>query len=155
MTVSGEVCTTGGNWILQSQTRWMDAGQATLSPWLVALIEGLVRGGRHVTFYRQQEGRTSTLGSRTRTGWPTAKAPGMFRDKERPLTLTAECCIYLNHNSGLLWQQGSSVWDFKLLLRLFLCVLLKIACLAVSHQLNYRFEWKPFHSMHLFTTALI
>lgn len=32
------------------------------------------------------------------------------------------------------------MWDFKLLLKLFLCVLLKIACLEVSHQLNYRFE---------------
>lgn len=77
----------------------MDVDQAILSPRRVALLSDTSEGvgerrGRHVIFNRQQAGRTGVLESRTRTGWPTVKAHGMFKDKERPLSLTAECCIY-------------------------------------------------------------
>lgn len=66
------------------------------SYWLRRLIpqRGQRKESKHVIFNRQGGGRIGTLESRTRTGWPTVKAHGMLADKEGPLRLTAECCIY-------------------------------------------------------------
>lgn len=77
----------------------MDADQATPCPRQVALLSDTSErsGEKRASTSRltdNTEGRTGVLESRTRTGWPTVKAHGMFIDKERPLTLTAECCIY-------------------------------------------------------------
>lgn len=62
--------------------------QATLSPRLAALLSGTSERSVKVG-PAQQGGRTDTLESRTRTGWPTVKAHGMIIDKDRPVRLTA------------------------------------------------------------------
>lgn len=99
LTTGPEIRDSHTNWILQKQTRWMNAARARRSQRPVAPVQGLARWGQHVAFSRQQGGRRDTLVSRTRTGWPTAEAHGTLCDKERPLTLTAAVLHWLRHNS--------------------------------------------------------